>query len=231
MLDEPRLAFSFLSRVPLGGKGNVRHVPRYFTLVGYLAGAVYYTGHRWMPGDIGTIATIVIGFMLFDLFHFDGLLDTFDGFLNQSGRDKCMEIMSKGDTGPFAVFFSFFYLLALFYLVHVANPWNLVFMSVCGRLSMNVLLSTTPPAKQEGLGSLMSPYQQLATFLAGAATVPLALFDWKAWAMSLAVATGTGLFMSVATRRKLGGYTGDVLGATCLLAQLCVLAALVLSCS
>ena len=105
MLDEPRLAFSFMSRVPLGGKGNVRHVPRYFTLVGYLAGAVYYTGHRWMPGDIGTIATIVIGFMLFDLFHFDGLLDTFDGFLNQSGRDKCMEIMSKGDTGPFAVFF------------------------------------------------------------------------------------------------------------------------------
>ena len=96
---------------------------------------------------------------------------------------------------------------------------------------MNVLLSTTPPAKPEGLGSLMSPYQQLATFLAGAVTVPLALFDWKAWVVSLAVATATGLFMSVATRRKLGGYTGDVLGATCLLAQLCVLAALVLSCS
>jgi adenosylcobinamide-GDP ribazoletransferase len=228
MLDEPRLAFSFLSRIPLGGKGNVRHVPRYFTLVGYAAGAVYYAGHRWMPGDIGTIATIVIGFVLFDLFHFDGLLDTFDGFLNQSGRDKCMEIMSKGDTGPFAVFLSFFYLLALFYLVRATNPWNLVFMSVCGRFSMNVLLSTTPPARAEGLGSLMSPYQQLATFLSAAATVPLALLNWKAWALAVGVAIVTGLFMGVATRHKIGGYTGDVLGATCLLAQTFALGALVL---
>ena len=42
MLDEPRLAFSFLSRLPFGGKGNVKHIARYFTLVGYVAGLLYW---------------------------------------------------------------------------------------------------------------------------------------------------------------------------------------------
>jgi cobalamin synthase len=41
----------------------------------------------------------------------------------------------------------------------------------------------------------------------------------------MGVAVLTGLMMSVAARRKIGGYTGDVLGAACLLSQLFVLIA------
>lgn len=225
MLDEPRLAFSFLSRLPFGGKGSIKNIARYFTLVGYGAGVIYWAGRRYVPGDLGAVLAIVTGFFLFDLFHFDGLLDTFDGFFNQSGREKCLEIMSKGDTGPFAVFFSFFYCLAFFLAFRLSEPTSLLFMSVCGRFAMNVLLSMTQPAKPGGLGALMSPYEHSATVIGAVLAAPLAFIDPLHLVVSIGVAALTGVFMSIAARRKIGGYTGDVLGATCLLSQLLVLTA------
>lgn len=225
MLDEPRLAFSFLSRLPFGGKGSVKHIARYFTLVGYVAGLLYWAGRRFVPGDLGAVLAIVVGFYVFDLFHFDGLLDTFDGFLNQAGREKCLEVMSKGDTGPFAVFFSFFYCLAFYLAFRSSAPTSLLFMSVCGRFAMNVLLAVTPPAKPGGLGALMSPYEHSATVVSAVLAAPLALLDPLRWAVSMGVAVLTGLLMSIAARRKIGGYTGDVLGAACLLSQLFILTA------
>jgi adenosylcobinamide-GDP ribazoletransferase len=228
MFDEPRLAFSFLSRLPFGGKGSVKNVARYFTLVGYGAGAIYWAGRRYVPGDLGAVLTIVVGFFLFDLFHFDGLLDTFDGFFNQAGRDKCLEIMSKGDTGPFAVFFSFFYCLSFYLAFRSSTPTSLLFMSVCGRFAMNVLLATTQPAKPGGLGALMSPYDHRATLISAVLAVPLAIISPVRWAVSMGIAIFVGLVMSFAARRKIGGYTGDVLGATCLLSQLGVLIACLL---
>ena len=226
MLDEPRLALSFLSRLPFGGKGTVKHIARYFTLVGYAAGLVYWLGRQFVPGDLGAILSIVTGFFLFDLFHFDGLLDTFDGFFNQAGREKCLEIMSKGDTGPFAIFFSFFYCLAFYLAFRSSEPTSLLFMSVCGRFAMNVLLAMTQPAKPGGLGALMSPYEQSATVISAVLAAPLALIDPLRWAVSMGVATLVGVLMSIAARHKIGGYTGDVLGATCLLSQLFVLIAI-----
>lgn len=225
MLDEPRLAFSFLSRLPFGGKGSVKNIARYFTLVGYAAGAVYWAGRRYVPGDLGAVLSILVGFFLFDLFHFDGLLDTFDGFFNQAGREKCLEIMSKGDTGPFAVFFSFFYCLAFYLAFRSSIPISLLFMSICGRFAMNVLLATTQPAKPGGLGALMSPYDHRATLVSAALAAPLAIISPLRWGVSMGVAILIGLLMSLSARRKIGGYTGDVLGATCLLSQLGVLVA------
>jgi adenosylcobinamide-GDP ribazoletransferase len=54
---------------------------------------------------------------------------------------------------------------------------------------------------------------------------PLAFIDPLRWAISMGVAMLTGLLMSMVARRKIGGSTGDVLGATCLLSQLFVLIA------
>ncbi len=223
MFDEPRLAFSFLSRVPLGGKGNVKNIARYFTLVGYGAGLIYWVGCRYIHGDLGALLTIVTGFLLFDLFHFDGLLDTFDGFFNQAGREKCLEIMSKGDTGPFAIFFSFFYCLAFFLAFRSSTPEALLFVSVCGRFSMNILLAFTQPAKPGGLGALMSPYDNRSTVWSAVLAAPLIAISPLRWVVSMGVAGVAGVVMSVAARHKLGGYTGDVLGSVCLLSQLAVL--------
>jgi adenosylcobinamide-GDP ribazoletransferase len=223
MLDEPRLAFSFLSRLPSGGKGSVKNIARYFTLVGYGAGVIYWAGRTYIPGDLGAVLSILVGFFLFDLFHFDGLLDTFDGFFNQAGREKCLEIMSKGDTGPFAIFFSFFYCLSFYLAFRSSAAISLLFMSVCGRFAMNILLATTNPAKPGGLGALMSPYDQRATIFGAVLAAPLAIASPVRWAVSMGVAVVVGLLMSVSARHKIGGYTGDVLGATCLLSQLCVL--------
>ncbi len=223
MLDEPRLAFSFLSRLPFGGKGSVKNVARYFTFVGYGAGVIYWAGRTYVPDDLGVILSIVAGFFLFDLFHFDGLLDTFDGFFNQASREKCLEIMSKGDTGPFAIFFSFFYCLAFYLAFRSSAPISLLFMSVCGRFAMNILLATTQPAKPGGLGALMSPYDHRATVFSAVLAAPLAIASPVRWVTSMGVAVVVGLVMSLSARHKIGGYTGDVLGATCLLSQLFVL--------
>ena len=98
-------------------------------------------------------------------------------------------------------------------------------MSVCGRFAMNMLLATTQPAKPGGLGALMSPYDHRATLVSAVLAVPLAIVSPLRWAVSMGAAILIGLVTGFAARRKIGGYTGDVLGATCLLSQLGVLIA------
>ena len=185
-------------------------------------------GTRWLFGkfispDAGVLASICITFYLFNLFHFDGLLDTLDGFLNQSGRERRLEIMSRGDVGPFALFFGTLYVLALYSVLLDAKISQILVACVVSRFSMNLLLGLSRPAKEGGLGAALYPYRWCRAFIASAYLLPLLILR------PVFVLTGfilSGLIAMVLSRiseRKIGGITGDVLGASCLLSELGVM--------
>ncbi|HPO28204.1 MAG TPA: adenosylcobinamide-GDP ribazoletransferase, partial [Petrotogaceae bacterium] len=139
IFNEILMTISFLSRIPAGGTGEIKKIPRYFTIVGYLSGLLYMILTAIMgKGVFQVVLTMVVAFFFFDLFHFDGLLDTLDGFLNQN-KEKRLEIMSKGDTGPFAMFYGIVFIGTFFYCLTQADSLMLLYSGVFSRFTMNVV--------------------------------------------------------------------------------------------
>lgn len=223
---EVRLTLSFLSRIPVGGRGEIRNIPRHFGLVGYLPGLLYVGGRAVSRDFLWTLAVISVVFFLFDLFHVDGLLDTLDGLLNQGDRAKRLAIMSKGDTGPFAIFYFAIFVAAFLYSFQGCTLWAPLWAAVAARLSMNAVLAVSKPAKEGGLGALLFPYPQSHSLISLVWTLPLLVLDPLAWAVAVGASILTGLVLALAARKLLGGITGDILGASCLAGQLSALVAL-----
>ncbi len=221
VLNEVRLAISFLTRIPIGGKGNLKKIPAYFTLVGYLPGA-FYALSKLAGTYTSLLISLTLGWYLFDLFHFDGFLDTIDGMLSGKPSQEKLKIMSAGNVGPSAVFYGAIYVIAYFCLFRATNPIGFLYMSVFGRLAMNFTMELSKPAKNTGLGKTMHPYSHKNTCIALAITFPL-FFEPALYVFSLLMAFLSALFMSVLTKKEIGGYTGDVLGFVNITTQILVL--------
>ncbi|ACR79179.1 MULTISPECIES: adenosylcobinamide-GDP ribazoletransferase [Kosmotoga] len=228
MWNDMKLAIAFLSRVPVPlkqNKGNLKKICAYFTFVGYLAGVFYFSMKLISENFLWTLLSVALGFYLFDLFHFDGLLDTLDGFFYQGTKERRFEIMSKGDIGPFAFFYAALYIVAYLYAFLHVDPIDLIYVAVLGRFSMNILLHFGKPAKNTGLGKLLHPYEKKHTLISLVFTIPLVYFPLN-YIISLSIALLLGSSMHFITNRKIEGYTGDVLGATCMFSQLSIMVAL-----
>ncbi len=222
IIREFLVALSFLSRIPLRISADslheIREISKYFSLIGYTPGLIYFLG-RDSENLIGYAISLAIGYWLFDLFHFDGLLDTVDGFLAPGSRERRLEIMSKSDVGAFAIFYGVLYLLIYWELFNRLAPIVLLYSSVFGRLSINFILHFSKPAKSEGLGRVLYPYERINTLISIIFTLPL-IFNPLLLLIGIATSFITGFFMAYISEQKIGGYTGDVLGGSCLIGQI-----------
>ena len=160
-------------------------------------------------------------------FHLDGLADTADGFMSSRPRERILEIMKDSRTGPMGVAaVASVLLLKVSLLASVTGPFRpvlIVLMPVAGRSAMVMVMAFLPYARPEGgLGSVFmrsrSPLQALWAFFFLLATGWLAA-GLLGVAAGLAAALGTAL-AALYTYRKIGGITGDTLGATCEIVEL-----------
>lgn len=181
--------------------------------------------------------------------HLDGLADTADG-LSRAGRSgalgvsydraRALEIMRQGDVGPMGV--------ATLVLVLIAQVAALATTVVAGHgvfaAAAMVMISRltlagccaqgVPAARKDGLGGTVAgtvaPWQAAVVFIVGFVAVSLgalaSALDW--WRGALAAAVGIVFAGAVLARcvQRLGGITGDVLGACIEAAALGVVVAL-----
>ncbi len=171
--------------------------------------------------------------------HLDGLADTADGFTASYDRAKALDVMRRGNTGPagagMLVLVLMLQVTALNQVLVMArlnqsNGWVgdlaatfvVVSVAVIARVAIPVICrSGVPSARPEGLGAMVAG--SVPTALAAASvlgtTLVTALAGWAAglpwWAGPVAVVT-TGLAAVVLANRattRLGGITGDIIGA------------------
>lgn len=162
--------------------------------------------------------------------HEDGLADCADGFWG--GRDKArrLEIMKDSRVGSYGVLALGIVLLArwsaLTALVAAGHWGVLPAAEALSRAVMAAVMALLPNARGSGLsashGAVPRPTAALAAGLALLAA--LALAGWAAPAMALAAGLAAAAVAATA-RAKIGGQTGDVLGAA---QQLALTAALAL---
>jgi adenosylcobinamide-GDP ribazoletransferase len=240
--DGLRLALTTFTIVPLRTGRVDRPTARVAMALGPLVGGLLglalggaALGLRALdaPGLVVGGVVVGLGALLTRGLHLDGLADTVDGLGSYAGRDRALEIMRRPDVGPFGVVALVLTLLiqagAVAALARPVVP--LVAALATGRLAaMAACRRGVPAARPDGLGALVAGtvrVPELAVAVLAVAALGVAAAGWRGPVAVLA-GLGAALLLLWHARRRLGGITGDVLGALVEVAQTVTLVALVL---
>ncbi len=192
-----------------------------------------FTGVDLIARLLSATLVVALAAWLTRAVHWDGLADTADGLGSGAGPEQARAIMRRSDTGPFAVLVLIFTVaiqaLSLAQLpagTRALAAWILAV--TLGRLAVAIGCAWwVHPARAEGLGALVvgsvtARRLAVAGLLTAVVVVVQAgggLIPWSLaafWAPLAAIVVA--LWLTNLAARRLGGTTGDVLGATAELA-------------
>jgi len=239
-----RAAFAFLTRLPVGGHpyeaSALAWAPALFPVVGLALGALLAEAHRvlWPLGALAD-ASFVIGLslLLTGALHEDGLADTSDALGGAHDRERVLEILKDSRTGVFgacALVISLVGRIALLERLGRGAEWALPLVGCAARVTpvwqMLLLPYVSRVASKSGeLVRARVPQAISATawllVAAGAAAAGHVASAGRLVAMVVALAAVTGL-TTWRYARRVGGLTGDFLGATEQLSELAAFAVL-----
>lgn len=227
-------AFGLLTRIPVPFTAPRPNGVWAWPLVGMVTGAVALTlGGLAQAGGVlaGVSAVLVIATqaVLTGALHEDGLADCADGFWGGHDKARRLEIMKDSRIGSYGAMALMLALMARWSALAAligAGAWGLALAPmILSRAAMGVVMAGLPNARAGGL-SAQHGRPSGAAALAGvgiALALCLGFAGWAALALALAVGVVTAGVALVA-RGKIGGQTGDVLGATQALTEIAALA-------
>lgn len=218
-----RAALGFLT--PLGGARTPtpRALP-WFPVVGASiglgVGGAWWAAYEVFPPAVAATIAIVAGLALTGMLHIDGLADSADGLLPHLTPERRLEVMAKPDIGAYGVTAVGSALLVQFAALSSMRPNVLLVVSVCAasRAMLAADMTLGRYVKSEGLATAFRGGGQRTAnvvVLLGAAAVLLAWGDVPAVLGGLLAGLGVLAF----AKRRIGGYTGDVLGAALVVSE------------
>lgn len=238
-ITEIRLALAFLTRLPLPLKDEMASYPvgaavRAFPLAGLAVGAIgsviyVLADLLGMSPTIAALLAIASTVIVTGGLHEDGLADAADG-LGARTRDEALSIMRDSRIGAFGVMALFFVLslrvVTLSYAGSTVEAVLLILAAAAGsRAVMPALMYMLPPARRDGLGWAAGHPDRRRVVDAGAlGALIMVLALWPIWGLiAIAAATAAAGITGWLARKRLGGQTGDVLGAAQQLAETAIL--------
>ncbi|WP_378943869.1 adenosylcobinamide-GDP ribazoletransferase [Paracoccus sp. R86501] len=232
-LQQLILALVFLTRLPLGRFLPPKVLPLAsagwaFPIAGALIGAVAGIPLWFGQGLLPAALAVALAAWLTGGLHEDALADFADA---GGGRDRAdrLRIMRDSTIGSYGAA-----ALVCAMLIRVAaltelGALALVAAAAAGRLAPVLLMQLMPPARTDGLGQAAGrPGRNACIFAISVALVALTLAAPSAPALIATAMVALLAMLTVARRaaRLLGGQTGDVLGAACLITETAVLVTL-----
>jgi adenosylcobinamide-GDP ribazoletransferase len=189
-------------------------------LLGLFAAILYAVARLALPSLVAAALAIAAVMLVTGALHEDGLADSADAWGGGASREETLRILRDSQHGTYAVL-----ALVLSVLLRVAALASLTPMAAVAVLpavhaisrgGLVGLLAATPAARDDGLASgfapLASARQSAITLIITAAFGVALLGPWFIPAAGFVIAI-SWLVRRVAVRR-IGGITGDVLGAT-----------------
>jgi adenosylcobinamide-GDP ribazoletransferase len=174
---------------------------------------------RVVPPGVGGLLLVALWAALTGALHLDGLADACDGLGGAWSRERALAIMRDARSGPYGVT-AIVLVLGLKATALASLPeglaWRALLLApVLGRTGPLLLVRLCRPARPDGAGHAFAAGARWPALVVGgiiAASVSLAtLGPWGVLPFGAA-----GLFswhLAVYLRRRLGGFTGDTLGA------------------
>jgi adenosylcobinamide-GDP ribazoletransferase len=209
-----KAAFAFLTvlgRAAPPQPGAVAWFPVVGAVVGAGVGLVWWGAGEWWSPPVAAALAVTADLVLTGMLHLDGLADAADGLLPPLPRERRPEVMAAPDTGAFALGTVAVVLLLRFAaLASVARPTGREVAAVAAvwattRAWMAVTMATAPYV---GRGAAVG-------FAGTRSMVALLTFPFALLVHGGAVVASLVAFEAVVwfARRRIGGFSGDVLGA------------------
>ena len=240
--DDVLGATALLTRLPVPAASEGRAAeaawayPVAGLFVGAAAGLAGALGH-WagLPATLCALVALAALVAATGALHEDGLADTADGLWGGWTPQRRLEIMRDsriGAYGALALMLSLAARWAALSALYEAGPGAaaaaIIAAAALSRAAMPAMMWALPPARDSGMsaevGEVPGGAAILAAALAGAAA--LVLVGWEAPLAALWAAAAAGAAVSVA-RERIGGHTGDTVGATQQIAEIAVLLSIV----
>lgn len=172
-----------------------------------------------LPRLVSGVIILIISIIISGGIHLDGLADTCDGFYGNGSKEKVLEIMRDSRVGVMGVIGIVFILLLKFSLL-VSIPqsllWKaLIMMIVFGRWAQNLACYASCYARSKGKAKCFIEYADRGEFFkATLFTLVLFLLIMGLKGLILFAISVVPVLMFIKyTKKKIGGMTGDTIGA------------------
>lgn len=234
------IALGFFTRLPVPGwvefsPGKLGQAARFLPWVGWIVGAIgagtYALAVQILPVDLSIVLAMAATILATGAFHEDGWADACDGFGGGWSREQILAIMKDSRIGSYGAIGLLLMLLAKYLALAdlgaeadyplvaallVAHPLS--------RLAAVGLMAVLDYART-GDGAKSAPVARRPTGVElGIATLggvlPLLLLDAREGLVVAGLVAAVGVLAMRRFARRLGGYTGDCLGATQQVAEL-----------
>jgi adenosylcobinamide-GDP ribazoletransferase len=186
-------------------------------LIGAALGGVWWAAERVWPAAVAAAIVVAADLALTGILHLDGLIDSADGLLPHLTRERRLAVMAQPDVGAFGVAIAIVVIGLRFAALASMRPSVLLLAGIwcASRTTMVAISGTLTYVREHGL----------ATNVIGSAWRPIGLYgligsvSLGAFAggrpQEAAVATvfAGALVVALFAQRRIGGFTGDVLGA------------------
>jgi adenosylcobinamide-GDP ribazoletransferase len=243
------VATQFLTRLPTPRLANfdarwLSQSVRYFPLVGALVGAinvgVWWLARHVLPASVAVGLMLAVSMLVTGAFHEDGLADACDGLGAGGTRERILAVMKDSRIGAFGAL-ALLLSLGLKWSTLVALPAALFPLLVMtahtlSRWCAMALIWRLPYVRDEDGKSkpfadrLSGAEWVLSGAIGALALLPVAwlslehaAFDPRVLLIAAGCAALTAGLAAGYFRRRIGGYTGDCLGAVQQLAELAFL--------
>jgi adenosylcobinamide-GDP ribazoletransferase len=199
---------------------------KYFPLIGWLVGGsaatVWWLSHYWLSSSLAIGLSMVSSILLTGAFHEDGFADFCDGFGGGWTAEQILTIMKDSCVGSYGVI-GVVMILQIKFLALVAIPVDsIAYILVVGhslsRFTAITFLVTHEYVRANEDSKVKAVAKKLSLsdlFMGGIfAALPLWLLPSFYCLLVLIPMLLTKIYLGQLFSRKIGGYTGDCLGAT-----------------
>lgn len=238
IIKEFYLLLGFMTRIPLPkikeydskllGKGM-----KWFPLIGFIIGGINFIFVRCLENlnfsnTLLSISVVIMNVMLTGALHLDGLADTFDGIFSYRSKQKMLEIMKDsrvGTNGAIALILYFIVKIVLINEVAIKYEMNIsnimLVLPVIERIGGVFNCLCEPYARAVGLGKTFVENTNWISFIFSYILSVIILFGlsrlniigFRSIFFIENIVILFSLFFGKLITRKIGGITGDTLGA------------------
>ncbi|MFA7292516.1 MAG: adenosylcobinamide-GDP ribazoletransferase [Rhodocyclaceae bacterium] len=222
-------ALRFFTRLPVPGwvghsADALNHSARYFTLVGLIVGLIgalvfALTSFFW-PKTLAVLLAMAATIFVTGAFHEDGWADMVDGFGGGWTRERTLEIMKDSRIGSYGAIALVLLLLAKFMALVELDMLLVAPALVAGhalsRLCATSVMHFLDYARDEGKAKPLATRISISELAVAAAfgLVALLMLPPLSAIVGVLLAAAATAFLARKFQQRLGGYTGDCLGAT-----------------
>ncbi len=222
-------------------EGSLARSMIYFPLIGFLLGLILVYADKAMelvalPQTVANALLVAISVFLTRALHIDGLADTFDGLMGGRDHGSRLSIMKDSRLGT-AGALSIFFILTLKYvclnnLIESDKTAALLTAPMLARWSQTLMVFKARYGREEGMGKAFVGHLR-ASSLTAASVFAIALSSFVVVRMDMLSAifavslvggvVATTLLGRWYLIRKIGGITGDTVGAMSEMCEVLVL--------